>query len=82
MVPPLAFIPPNDVVDAFERLDDIIRNQCVHKTDGVLDYFEDTYIIRFKRNAAQATQIFPFQMWNMFHRTHEELPYTNNHTEG
>ena len=27
MIPALAFIPPNDVVDALERLTDLIRNQ-------------------------------------------------------
>ena len=82
MIPALAFIPPNDVVDAFERLTDLIRNQYGDATDGVLDYFEDTYIGRFRRNAARATPNFPIQMWNMFHRTHEELPRTNNHIEG
>ena len=66
MIPALAFIPPNDVVDAFERLTDLIRNQYGDATDGVLDYFEDTYIGRFRRNAAQATPNFPVQMWNMF----------------
>ena len=55
MIPALAFIPPNDVVDGFERLTDLIRNQYGDATDGVLDYFEDTYIGRFKRNAARAT---------------------------
>ena len=25
---------------------------------------------------------FPIQMWNMFHRTHQELPRTNNQIEG
>ena len=45
-------------------------------TDGVLDYFEDTYIGRFTRNAARATKYFPIQMWNIFHLTYEELPRT------
>ena len=27
MIPALAFIPPNDVVDVFDRLTDLIRNQ-------------------------------------------------------
>ena len=52
MVPALAFIPPNGVVDAFERLTDLIRNQYGDATDGVLDYFEDTYIGSFRRKAA------------------------------
>ena len=82
MIPAFAFIPPNDVVDAFERLIEVIRNQYGDETDGVLDYFEDTYIGRFRRNAAPAKPVFPIQMWNMFHQTHEELPRTSNHIEG
>ena len=42
MIPALAFIPPNNVVDAFERLTDLIENQHGDATEGVLDYFEDT----------------------------------------
>ena len=44
IIPALVFIPPNDEVDAFERLTDLIRNQYGDATDGVIDYFEDTYI--------------------------------------
>ena len=58
---------------------ELIRNQYGDAADGVFDYFEDTYIGRFRRNAAQANPNFPIQMWNMFHQTHEELPCTNNH---
>ena len=65
MIPALGFIPPNDVVDAFERLTDVIRNQYADETDGLLDYFEDTYIGRFRRNAARAIPIFPIHMWNV-----------------
>ena len=82
MIPALVFISPNDVVDAFERLTELIRNQYGDATDGVLDYFEDTYIGSFRRNAARATPNLPVQMWNMFHQTHEGLPRTNNHIEG
>ena len=44
MIPALAFIPPNDVVNAFERLINLIRNQYGDAADRVLGYFEDTYI--------------------------------------
>ena len=44
MIPALAFIPPNDVVNAFERLINLIRNQYEDVADRVLGYFEDTYI--------------------------------------
>ena len=82
MIPALAFIPANNIVDASERLTVLIKNQHGDATDGVLDYFEDTYIGRFRKNAARATPTFPIQMWNMFHRTLEELTRTNNYIEG
>ena len=41
MIPALAFIPPNDEVDVFKRLTDLIKNQYGDATDGVLDYFEE-----------------------------------------
>ena len=82
MTPALAFVPLNDVVDAFEKLADVIINQYADETDGVLGYFEDTYIGRFRRNASRATPIFPIQMWNMFCRTHEELTRIENLREG
>ena len=59
MIPGLAFIPSNDVVDAIERLTYVIRNQWGDENDRALDYFEDTYISRFRKNAARATPIFP-----------------------
>ena len=62
MIFALAFIPPNDAVNAFKRLTELVRNQYGDATDGVLDYFEDTYIGRFRRNAARATPNFPIQM--------------------
>ena len=50
MIPVLAFI-PSGFVDTFQRLTDVIRKQYGDETDGVLDYFEDTYIGRLRRNA-------------------------------
>ena len=68
--------------DKFERLTDVIRNQSGDAADGVLDYFEDTYMGRLTRNAPRTTPNFPIQIWSKFHRTHEELPRTNNYVEG
>ena len=59
MIPALLFHPPNDVDDAFKRLTDVIINQYGDATDGVLDYCENTYIGRFRRNTARATRNFP-----------------------
>ena len=62
MIPALAFVLPNDVADAFERLTDLIGNQHGDATNGVLGYFEDTYIGRLRRNPTPATPNFPIQM--------------------
>ena len=48
----------------------------------ILEYFEDTYIGRHRRNAPRRTAMFPVVLWYMFHRTDEELPRTNNSVEG
>ena len=82
MVAAVAFAPPDDVIDVFERLCEVIRNTYQDDADRILDYFEDNYIGRFRRNAPRAVPLFPIQRWNMFHRTHQELPRTNNHIEG
>ena len=74
--------PPDDVIDVFERLSDLIRLQYGEEADELLDYFESTYIGRYRRNAPRAVPMFQIGMWNMFHRTHQEMPRTNNHIEG
>ena len=51
MIAALAFLPPQDVVNSFEEFCVVIRNQYDGDADEVLNYFEDTYIGRFRRNA-------------------------------
>ena len=82
MIPALAFLPPQHVIDVFERLSDHIRQTYGADADEVLDYFEDTYIGRFRRNDLRAVPTFAIEMWNMFHRTAQEMPRTNNLIEG
>ena len=78
----LAFLPPDDVVQGFEDLTDHIRINYQGEVDNLLEYFEDTYIGRHRRNAPRRTAMFPVVLWNMFHRTDEEIPRTNNSVEG
>ena len=78
----LAFLPPGEVVQGFEDLNDHIRINYQGEVDNLLEYFEDTYIGRHRRNALRRTAMFPVVLWNMFHRTDEELPRTNNSVEG
>lgn len=82
MVSALAFLPPGDVIDGFEELSDNIQELYGDAVGGLLEYFEDTYIGRFRRNAARRPPIFATDLWNMFHRTDDELPRTNNSVEG
>lgn len=82
MICALAFLPPDDVINVFERLTDLIQDQYGEEANLLIDYFESTYIGRFRRNAPRAAPMFQLRMWNMFHRTHQEMPRTNNHVEG
>ena len=82
MLAALAFIPPNTVIEAFEELIDVIRLQFLGEADQFIDYFDDTYIGRFRRNAPRRQPMFSIELWNMFHRTQDELPRTNNNIEG
>jgi hypothetical protein len=70
------------VIDYFEQLVDYIRNQFNADCDEIINYFEDVYIGRYRRNAARGAPLFGIQLWNMFHRTFDELPRTNNAIEG
>ena len=77
-----AFAPPNDDVDVFEELSDVIINTYNADADGILDYIEDSNIGRYRRTAPRIPPLFAIEMWNMFHRTHLEMQRTNNHIEG
>ena len=80
MISALAFVPPNDVQNWFDHFAALICNQYGNGADGVLDYFED--VERFHVNAPRCIPTFPVNFWNMFHRTDDELPKTNNAVEG
>lgn len=48
----------------------------------LLDYFEDTYLGRPQRRGRRRGAVFPPQMWNQYERVNNNLPRTNNATEG
>ena len=66
------------MVNSFDELCVVIRDQYDGDPDEVLDYFGDTYIGGFRRNASWRPPLFPIELWNMFNQTAEELPRTNN----
>ena len=82
MLPALAFLPAGDVIEGFEELVDTIRVLYDHVGDDLLQYFKDTYIGRYRRNAPRRPPLFAINLWNMFNRTDDELPRTNNSVEG
>lgn len=75
ILPALAFVPINDVIDAFEEL------QLDNRLTALVDYFEDTFIGR-ERRRRRAAPLFPIQMWNVHDKVEEGLPKTNNSVEG
>ena len=82
MIRALVFLPLNDVQNSFDQLAALIRDQYGNSADGVLNYFEDNYVGRLSVNALRGISTFPIDFWNMFHRTDDELPRTNNAVEG
>ena len=54
------------------------HNAAVDVADDLLQYFEDTYIVRYRRNASRRPSLFAINLWNMLNMTDDELPRTNN----
>lgn len=81
MLAALAFVPIDNVIESFDLLSDQIRHQYA-EAEQILDYFEDTYIGRFRRNGPRRAATFPINIWNMYARTNDEIPRTNNNIEG
>ena len=78
----VAFMPLDNVIAGFEELSDLIRDTYQGEMDDLLDCFEEIYIGRYHRNAERRPPLFALNLWNMFHRTFDELPRTSNRVEG
>jgi len=82
-LPALAFVPVDQVVSAFEQLQD-----SKYYTDNepemrdLLTYFEDNWIGRPNRRGQRTDAIFPVPLWNVYTAAHQDLPKTNNAVEG
>jgi hypothetical protein len=76
MILALSFVPSADVANAFEML----VESCPREVDPILDYWEDNYIGRNRRNR-RAAPLFAIQLWNVRDRVTDGLPRTNNSVE-
>jgi len=72
----LSFVPPEDVADCFDQLNDNRPDELA----PVYDYWEDNYIGRLRRKRRSAPT-FPIALWNMRSRVADGLPRTNNLVE-
>ena len=73
----VVFIPTDNVTAGFEELSDLIRETYQGEMDDQLDYFEETYIGWYHRNAERRPPLSALNLWNMFHMTFGKLPRTN-----
>ncbi|CAF2617287.1 unnamed protein product [Rotaria sp. Silwood2] len=74
----LSLIPEASVILEFER----IQISAPDSIANFVDYFEDTFIGRLIRNNRRRAARFSINMWNCFSRLAEDLPRTNNSSEG
>ena len=77
MLVALAFVPADDVVAVFEKLQDEIPSDL----DDLFNYFEDSYIGRPYRRRRK-DPFFRIELWNIYDRIERNLPKTNNAVEG
>jgi hypothetical protein len=57
----LAFVPPEHVVDAFER----VQENLPAETEPISDYFEDTYIVGLRRANQRGKPQFDIELYGM-----------------
>jgi len=65
-LPALAFVPPQNVPEAFDLLADSMP-QCIDRIDEAVTYFEHTYILcrRLRgRGDNYREAVFPIELWN------------------
>lgn len=80
----LAFVPPNDVIEAFECLQQTIEDR--HLEDGDVEafigYFESSFIGRVRRNGTRGNPRHGIEMWNQYNKAISGENRTNNSVEG
>ena len=80
----LAFLPPDEITQAFEELLDTLEDlQMEQEMEELYCYFEDTYIERPQRTGGRRKpSLFAPMIWSVEQRTTDSLPRTTNKLEG
>lgn len=73
----LAFVPPLHVPNIFLAL----RVHTDETLDDLLDYIEDYYVLGRRRGKGRQRPRYPVESWNVYDRTLEKCPRTNNSAE-
>nr|KAG5711699.1 hypothetical protein BaRGS_023463 [Batillaria attramentaria] len=77
----LAFVPPDDVIEAFQQLMDSLDADTDETLSDFLAYFESTWLGIVQRGRRRRSK-FDVAMWNVYSRVEDNLPRTNNSVEG
>ncbi|KAL8578262.1 hypothetical protein ACOMHN_005653 [Nucella lapillus] len=77
----LAFVPPDDVIEAFQQLMDSLDADTDETLSDFLAYFESTWLGIVQRGRRRLPK-FDVAMWNIYNRVGDNLPRTNNSVEG
>ncbi|KAK7479733.1 hypothetical protein BaRGS_00029009, partial [Batillaria attramentaria] len=77
----LAFVPPDDVIEAFQQLMDSLDADTDETLLDFLAYFESTWLGIVQRGRRRRPK-FDVAMWNVYNRVEDNLPRTNNSVEG
>ena len=73
----LAFVPPEHVQAAFTDL----WNVTDERLDDIFHLLEDYYIVGRRRGRGRSAPRYPIQSWNVYERTVQGIPRTNNTAE-
>nr|KAG5697851.1 hypothetical protein BaRGS_017108 [Batillaria attramentaria] len=77
----LAFVPPDDVIEAFQQPMDSLDGDTDKTLSDFLAYFESTWLGIVQRGRRRRPK-FDVAMWNVYNRVEDNLPRTNNSVEG
>jgi len=78
MIVALAFVPIDNLDDAFDALSNVLPNELT----PTLNWLEDNYIGRPGRNNRRSRPaLFPLEIWSMYQSRISDIGKTNNHAE-